>query len=78
MSHPHNAVSLMANYVGLDPVHDIEWVVTGNPIQDFIDGKIDAFLAATPEPQILRAQKRSATQSSTTPSTGRGRSISAA
>ena len=31
--------------------------MTGNSVQDFIDGKIDAFLTATPEPQILRAQK---------------------
>ncbi len=56
-SHPHKLTSLIANYVGLDPVHDIEWVVTGNSVQDFVDGKIDAFLTATPEPQILRAQK---------------------
>jgi NitT/TauT family transport system substrate-binding protein len=57
-THPHKLASLMANYVGLDPAHDIKWVERiENPVQEFIDGKIDAFLAATPEPQILRAQK---------------------
>ena len=56
-SHPHKLTSLMANYVGLDPVHDIQWVVTKNPTQDFLDGKVDVVLTATPEPQMLRARK---------------------
>ena len=28
-----------------------------NPTQDFLDGKIDVVLTATPEPQMLRARK---------------------
>ena len=43
--HPHLFLSLMANYVGLDPVHDIHWVEGASPMQGFIDGKVDAFLA---------------------------------
>lgn len=45
--HPHVFLSLIVNYVGLDPRHDIEWVVGPSPMQDFIDGKVDAFLADT-------------------------------
>ena len=30
-SHPHKLTSLIANYVGLDPVHDIEWVRDRKP-----------------------------------------------
>jgi NitT/TauT family transport system substrate-binding protein len=58
-SHPHVLTSLMVNYVGLDPVNDIQWVEGGEtaPMQLFIDGKIDAFLAAEYEPQEMRARK---------------------
>jgi NitT/TauT family transport system substrate-binding protein len=56
-SHPQILVSLMANYVGLDPVHDIDWIVGADPIQSFIDKKVDAILAAMPEPLRLRARK---------------------
>jgi NitT/TauT family transport system substrate-binding protein len=58
-SSPHVLVTLMAAYVGLDPVKDIQWV-TGSEataMQLFVDGKIDAFLAVPPEPQELRARK---------------------
>jgi NitT/TauT family transport system substrate-binding protein len=52
-------VSLMVSYVGLDPVKDIHWVADPSvaPMQRFIDGKIDAFLASAPQPQELRARK---------------------
>ncbi|MER8810899.1 ABC transporter substrate-binding protein [Mesorhizobium australicum] len=57
-SHPHILTALMANYVGLDPVHDIEWVEGEQaPMQMFIDGKVDAYMAGPPEPQILHARK---------------------
>jgi hypothetical protein len=48
----------MAALVGLDPVKDIHWVTDPavKPIERFIDGKIDAFLAFPPEPQELRAR----------------------
>lgn len=52
-------VSAMANYVGLDPVKDIEWVVdeSATPMQLFIDGKVDAFLGFPPDVQEVRAKK---------------------
>jgi NitT/TauT family transport system substrate-binding protein len=53
-------VSMMAAYVGLDPQRDINWVTTddvGNPMELFVQGKIDAFLAFVPQPQQLRARK---------------------
>ena len=45
--------------VGLDPQEDIEWVTRSwqRPLDQFADGKIDAFLASPPEPQELRARK---------------------
>jgi NitT/TauT family transport system substrate-binding protein len=48
----------MAANVGLDP-KDIDWVLTPSvdPIQLFVEGKIDAFLGTPPEPQELRARK---------------------
>ena len=55
--HPHVLLSLIVGYVGLDPVHDIQWVQGASPMQAFIDGKVDAFLAGTTEFQKLRAEK---------------------
>jgi NitT/TauT family transport system substrate-binding protein len=55
--HPHVLLSLIASYVGLDPVHDIEWVQGASPMQGFIDGKVDAFLAFATEFPKLRAEK---------------------
>jgi NitT/TauT family transport system substrate-binding protein len=58
-SHPYVLVSLMVAYVGLDPKRDIRWITTGdmNTADLFRGDKIDAYLAAAPEPQELRAQK---------------------
>jgi NitT/TauT family transport system substrate-binding protein len=58
-SHPHLLVSLMVNYVGLNPGTDIEWVEASDvsPTDLFIEGKIDAILSAAPEPQELHAKK---------------------
>jgi NitT/TauT family transport system substrate-binding protein len=53
-------VSIMAAHVGLDPQHDIVWVTTddvASPIELFIQGKIDAYLAFVPEFPELRARK---------------------
>lgn len=49
-------VSAIASYVGLDPRKDIRWVTDPaiNPMQLFLDRKVDAFLGTPPEPQILR------------------------
>ena len=51
-------VSLMAAYVGLDPVNDIEWVIEEhNFAEGFVEGKFDAFLGQPPRTQELRARK---------------------
>lgn len=57
-SSPHVYVASMASYVGLDPGKDIRWVTNpaAKPMQMFVDGKVDAFLALPPEPQQLRAR----------------------
>ena len=55
----HVWLSLMSAYVGLDPVNDIQWVLTNDvkPTELFVEGKIDAFLGTPPQPQELRARK---------------------
>jgi NitT/TauT family transport system substrate-binding protein len=56
---PHVFLSIMAAYVGLDPVHDIDWIANSKVAAKdlFIQGKVDAFLGLPPEPQELRARK---------------------
>ena len=75
----HVWLSLMSAYVGLDPVNDFQWVLTEDikPTELFVQGKIDAFLG-TPPSRRSCAPRRSATRSSTMPSTAPGHSISAA
>ncbi len=51
---PHYLLMIMAAYVGLDPVRDIEWVTAADPLQMLADGEIDAFLATPPQPQLAR------------------------
>ncbi|MCF6118926.1 ABC transporter substrate-binding protein [Mesorhizobium muleiense] len=54
----HVLVALMAAYIGLDPVNDIEWVIEPEkPVEAFAEGKFDAYLFTPPEPQKLRAKK---------------------
>jgi len=55
---PHIFLAVMATYVGLDPVNDIDWVTSPSvkPKELFADGEIDAFLGFPPEPQELRAR----------------------
>ncbi|MCE3247377.1 MAG: ABC-type nitrate/sulfonate/bicarbonate transport system, partial [Geminicoccaceae bacterium] len=60
LSAPHLYVSIMTAYVGLDPKRDIKWVTpndVANPMELFVQGKIDAYLAFVPQPQQLRARK---------------------
>jgi NitT/TauT family transport system substrate-binding protein len=54
----HELVAIMAAQVGLDPDQDIDWIAdpTVEPMQQFVDGRIDAFLGFPPEPQELRAR----------------------
>jgi NitT/TauT family transport system substrate-binding protein len=53
-------MTLMAAEVGLDPAKDIRWVIGGDrgidPLELFVQGKVDAFLGFPPEPQELRAR----------------------
>jgi NitT/TauT family transport system substrate-binding protein len=53
---PHAFVTAMAAHVGLDPLQDIHWVTGSNPLDAFVAGQIDAYLAIPPEPQELRAR----------------------
>src|SRR5215470_7054243 len=55
----HLFLSVMAAHVGLDPVHDIHWIVSQSPTPAalFADGKLDACLCLPPVPQDLRARK---------------------
>jgi NitT/TauT family transport system substrate-binding protein len=55
---PHTLLTVMAAHVGLDPKKDINWVTDPKvkPIERFVAGEIDAFLAFPPEPQELRAR----------------------
>jgi NitT/TauT family transport system substrate-binding protein len=52
----HLYLAMMVANVGLDPHKDIDWVTspTGNNMELFAEGKIDAFLGSVPEPQELR------------------------
>jgi NitT/TauT family transport system substrate-binding protein len=54
----HVFLTVIASYVGLDPVNDIRWVTTRwpKPAELFTEGKIDAYLGFPPEPQQLRAR----------------------
>jgi NitT/TauT family transport system substrate-binding protein len=51
-------LTIMTRLVGLEPVRDIRWVMDPllQPMDLFIDGKIDAFLAAPPDLQEVRAR----------------------
>jgi NitT/TauT family transport system substrate-binding protein len=56
-SDPHIFISVMATYVGLDPLNDIRWVASdGTSIELFEKGEIDAFIAFPPEAQLLRSR----------------------
>ena len=54
----HVFLTVIASYIGLDPVNDIRWVTTRwpKPAALFTEGKIDAYLGFPPEPQELRAR----------------------
>jgi NitT/TauT family transport system substrate-binding protein len=53
----HVMLRLMAAYVGVDTDRDIEWVETSNSLDMLAEGKIDAFYATPPDPQIARDRK---------------------
>jgi NitT/TauT family transport system substrate-binding protein len=53
----HALLALMAAQVGLDPKKDIRWVTGPSVKQQFVDGKIDAYLGSPPESQDLRARQ---------------------
>ena len=51
-------LAVMTRLVGLDPVKDIRWVTDPSlrPMDLFVEGKIDAFLATPPDLQEVRAR----------------------
>ena len=51
-------LTILTNLVGLDPAKDLHWVTDPNlrPMDLFTEGKIDAFLAAPPVLQEIRAR----------------------
>jgi NitT/TauT family transport system substrate-binding protein len=55
---PPNVLRLIAAQVGLDLDKHIRWVggPGGNALEQFAQGKLDAFLGFAPEPQELRAR----------------------
>jgi NitT/TauT family transport system substrate-binding protein len=56
----HLYVSIMAAHVGLDPEKDINWTTTddvASPMELFVEGKIDAYLAFVPDFAELRGRK---------------------
>jgi len=52
-------ISAMVAYVGLDPKKDLTFVNDPSlkPLELFAEGRLDAYLALPPEPQILHARK---------------------
>jgi NitT/TauT family transport system substrate-binding protein len=59
-SAPYLYVSVMAAHVGLDPEHDIEWITTDDvavPMELFVRGEIDGYLAFVPDFPELRGRK---------------------
>jgi NitT/TauT family transport system substrate-binding protein len=57
-SSAHVFISSMAAYVGLDPQNDINWVIhpRADAAQLLDEGKIQAYMAFAPQPQLFRAQ----------------------
>ena len=55
----HLLLASIAAYVGLDHQTDIDWVrtPTGDFMEPFAKGEVDAFLGFPPEPQELRSRK---------------------
>jgi NitT/TauT family transport system substrate-binding protein len=49
-------LTIITSLVGLDPAKDLHWVTDPRPMDLFIEGKIDAFLAAPPQVQEIRAR----------------------
>jgi NitT/TauT family transport system substrate-binding protein len=58
-SSQHIYLASMAAYVGLDPRADIKWAIhpSAEAMELLAEGKIDAFLGFSPDPQELRAKK---------------------
>ena len=52
-------LTIMTRLVGLDPAKDFRWIIDPSlqPVDLFVEGKIDAFLASPPVLQEVRARK---------------------
>jgi NitT/TauT family transport system substrate-binding protein len=53
----HALLAVMAAHVGLDPNKDIRWVAGPSVKQQFVDGKIDAYLSSPPDSLDMRARQ---------------------
>jgi len=51
-------IEMMAAYVGLDPKKDLTIIgdVAAKPLEQFVEGKLDAYMGLPPEPQELHAR----------------------
>jgi NitT/TauT family transport system substrate-binding protein len=51
-------IQMMAAYVGLNPKKDIKIVIdaSGKALEEFVEGKLDAYMGLPPEPQLLHAR----------------------
>jgi NitT/TauT family transport system substrate-binding protein len=51
-------IQIMAAYVGLDPKKDVKIVidVSGKALEQFVEGKLDAYMGLPPEPQLLHSR----------------------
>lgn len=57
----HVLLSSILAYVGMDPRKDIQWLPSGIDdydanVQQFVEGKADAFMGFAPQPQLFRAK----------------------
>ena len=66
-SAPHTFLTIMTSYIGLDPMKDINWVITSpvSPKQLFIERKIDAILTFPPETQEFAVMHNAALHTTT-------------
>src|ERR1051326_4964421 len=51
-------IEMMAGYVGLDPKKDLTIVgdIMAKPLDQFVEGRLDAYMGLPPEPQVLHAR----------------------
>jgi NitT/TauT family transport system substrate-binding protein len=50
----HKLITIITSYIGFHPDEDFRWVPGADSAEMFIRGEVDAFLAAPPQPQMMR------------------------